>query len=204
MKQTTTIYALIDPRDGRVRYVGKTGETLEKRLAKHLYAAKSATGGCYRISWLKSVLNRGDAPGIVTLFECESNWQRWERFWIKWFREIEPKLTNATDGGDGPSDSNSRITLPCDTCGKMVEKYRNYVSKQSNVYCSASCCSKGNHKNGLIPRRKRAARVTRSCQGCGDSFTVKESSLRNRPCLYCSKPCAYKHGRLGRATGKRK
>jgi len=32
----TNIYALIDPRNNEVRYVGKTNKSIEKRLKEHL------------------------------------------------------------------------------------------------------------------------------------------------------------------------
>lgn len=33
---TGTIYALVDPRDGAVRYIGQTTKTLAERLAGHV------------------------------------------------------------------------------------------------------------------------------------------------------------------------
>ena len=183
-----------------MRYVGKTCESLSKRLNKHVYAAKNDLGKCYRICWIKSVLNSGHRPIIQEIVSVEDNWQWWEAFFIKWFREIEPKMTNLTDGGDGPSINDATTEVSCDVCGRVVTRYRNYVANNTHNYCSRPCASAGRTMFKVGVRSgPRAARVHRTCMGCGGSFTVKESSLRNRPCLYCSKPCAFKYGNIGRA-----
>ena len=179
--------------------MGKTTEPLNKRLNKHVYAAREGLGRCYRISWLKSLLRQGLTPNIKILFEASDNWQWWESYFIRWFREIEPKLTNLTDGGDGPAIQSTKIEVPCAMCGKVVEKYKNYIKNQKYAYCSVGCGSRGRGKfktgEGSGPKRK--PRFKRTC-ACGSDFYVTESALRNRPCLYCSRPCAFKYGKVGK------
>lgn len=93
-----TIYALKDPRDGVIRYVGKTKNALSKRLTAHRNE-KRQTRKC---RWLAKLRRDGVEPAVVVLEEVqETTWEESERFWIKWCRISGFDLTNHTDGGDG-------------------------------------------------------------------------------------------------------
>ena len=94
----TLIYALRE--NGFVRYVGKTRNALEWRLADHLKGA-IAGGRTYKYCWIRSMLKRGLAPTITLLEVANGDGNVEERKWIAYFKGYGIKLTNVTDGGDG-------------------------------------------------------------------------------------------------------
>lgn len=59
------IYALLDPRDLRVRYVGRARECRKRRLKQHLAAA--ATEGSAAGRWLRELVMLGRLPVCVLL-----------------------------------------------------------------------------------------------------------------------------------------
>jgi hypothetical protein len=93
-----TIYGLVDPRDSRIRYVGKTSVTLNTRLRAHLNDVRRGRVYIPRHKWLSELLAAGLVPSIVEL-ECvlDGSWQEAETRWIA----ALPDLLNATAGGDG-------------------------------------------------------------------------------------------------------
>jgi hypothetical protein len=98
--RATTIYALIDPLTGHVRYVGKTIGKINKRLREHInYARNGAQTHC--ASWIRSVLERELRPEIIELEVTEYDWREAEQFWIANMRFIGCDLTNHAIGGDG-------------------------------------------------------------------------------------------------------
>lgn len=60
---TWTIYGLTDPRDGGVRYVGRTRLPLRSRLVGHI----SDKSNRRKAQWIAELLALGLRPGIVTL-----------------------------------------------------------------------------------------------------------------------------------------
>jgi len=96
----TSIYCLSDPRDGRVRYIGKSINPAN-RLTQHRCARRRG----YVNNWLKSLRLEGIEPVMDIIEEIESendsDWVRAERFWIVTLRFLGCNLTNLTDGGDG-------------------------------------------------------------------------------------------------------
>ena len=99
---TVEIYALIDPRNNAIRYIGATCIGIEKRLKYHLGEAKRHDG-THLWRWLRVLINLGLSP-LATKLEAvsiESSWQERERYWIAHGRSRGWRLTNATDGGEG-------------------------------------------------------------------------------------------------------
>lgn len=66
------LYALLDPRDGRVRYVGKTRRTLAARLTAHLAYVRRYRDTTPRCAWLRELAALGLRPWIVGLREVEA------------------------------------------------------------------------------------------------------------------------------------
>ena len=92
----TKIYALVDPRDRRVRYVGKTRTTLARRLEGHL---EKPTNHGMRL-WLTELYEVKLRPDIVAIeFVAEFEWEAAERGWISWFRS-RASLLNIDPGGE--------------------------------------------------------------------------------------------------------
>lgn len=91
------IYALIDPRDKQVRYVGKT-VNLKKRLREHIRRSSEAHTHCQ--CWIRGLVKLGLKPKMRVLdIATEATWEAREIHWIKVCRDRGCRLTNITDGG---------------------------------------------------------------------------------------------------------
>lgn len=98
----TVIYALLDPLNLEVRYIGKTNANINIRFTSHLREKKPSR----KANWIRSIRIAGRTPNIEVLEELDasseiSDWQEAERFWISYFRFMGARLTNLTDGGEG-------------------------------------------------------------------------------------------------------
>lgn len=92
------IYGLFDPRDGELRYIGKSINP-KQRLTNHLND-KSIT---WRTNWLKELkrLNLKPLLYIFESFKDNNLWQEKEIYYIAIAKNRGIKLTNCTSGGDG-------------------------------------------------------------------------------------------------------
>jgi len=91
------IYGLVDPRNGEIRYIGKTDNPPE-RLRGHQKDKKITK----KRSWIVSLRRKGLKPVLVILQKVsKEKWREAERFQISFFRQRGFDLTNSTDGGDG-------------------------------------------------------------------------------------------------------
>lgn len=99
------IYGLFDPRDGALRYVGKTNATLDKRLRQHICDAnRRKFESLPRFRWIRKLTSVGLSPEIRTLKKSSLDcWVLDEKEQISIARESGAALLNATDGGDGIS-----------------------------------------------------------------------------------------------------
>lgn len=96
------IYGLYDPTDNTksIRYVGKTIQSLNKRLQGHIDEAVKNNPPTYKKNWINSILDKGYRPQIKIIEICqENNWEERERFWISNIQN----LTNLTAGGECPN-----------------------------------------------------------------------------------------------------
>jgi hypothetical protein len=127
MKPTSQflVYALIDPRSGEVRYIGKSSCGLKR--PKHHWTHKSlreSSDHCH--NWVRSVLKQRSTPEVEVLEEaCAELLNEAEVFWIGYFKMIGANLTNQTPGGDGWSGP-----VPLEIRAKISATRRrgNYVS----------------------------------------------------------------------------
>jgi hypothetical protein len=94
------IYALKDPRDERIRYVGWTSNP-KARLRTHRHDAQR--GKYHRANWLRSLYSIGLEPQLQILEEGTEprGWHAAERKWIASFRDQGFDLVNLSDGGEG-------------------------------------------------------------------------------------------------------
>ena len=96
------IYGLIDPRDGQLRYVGFTSQSLKRRLQLHKTEAVSKNKRTHKNNWLRLLYNNNYIPDIFVIQETSAHsWQDDERFYIEYFRSIGCDLTNEGLGGEG-------------------------------------------------------------------------------------------------------
>src|SRR3990167_7306083 len=92
------IYTLSDPRNGEIKYIGKTKFSLSKRLSQHLCDKRTSK----RCSWIKNLHNNNLIPIIELLAEVsDTNWREEEMFYIGYFKFLGFDLKNMTEGGDG-------------------------------------------------------------------------------------------------------
>jgi hypothetical protein len=62
------IYALTDPRDDRIRYVGQTSISLKHRLNVHVHNARIGRGGGAAVrEWIAGLLAEGLRPAAIVL-----------------------------------------------------------------------------------------------------------------------------------------
>ena len=120
-----TIYALIDPNDQSVRYVGQTVQSLNQRLSKHVH--KSKLGKTHSASWIRSLTALNLKPSIIELesgiWSQEYSDQR-EIHWIAVKRENGCNLTNHTVGGNA------------DNSHQLTEEYRKEHSERMKKWHS--------------------------------------------------------------------
>jgi hypothetical protein len=123
-----TIYALVDPRTGAVRYVGVTKGRISKRLWEH---QKCATSGSILPvhRWLRKLSSQGTAPQVIVIEQTEDRLR--ECYWISYYREQGIKLLNCTDGGDGlwnPSEETRRRLSESHKGQKPTEEHKAKLS----------------------------------------------------------------------------
>jgi hypothetical protein len=93
-----TIYGLHHPTTGELRYIGKTTESLERRMSAHRRDAKSLRRR-HVYNWWRSL--EGE-PVLRVLAQCQASAAgSMERTLIAAFRAKGARLTNLTDGGEG-------------------------------------------------------------------------------------------------------
>jgi hypothetical protein len=93
-----TIYGLVDPRTGVVRYVGKANDSA-KRLKTHIRDARRRNSPVH--CWIRKLAGVGLTPEMRVLEAVEGDWREVERRLIAEYRAAG-KLLNVADGGDEP------------------------------------------------------------------------------------------------------
>lgn len=89
------VYALMDPGDRRVRYVGITRAALETRLRHHV---ENPVNSDMR-EWMDYLKRNGKEPAIELLtWAPDDDWERFERSWILFFAR-RGLLLNRDPGG---------------------------------------------------------------------------------------------------------
>jgi len=109
------IYGLLDPRNGELRYVGKSTSGF-RRVRNHT-AVSNLKPSTKKNNWIKSLLSQGLAPKGVVLEECSNrdSLPELEKLAIAHYRSQGFDLLNHTDGGEGtcgrvmPEESRKRI-----------------------------------------------------------------------------------------------
>lgn len=101
MRAMNHIYGLADPRDGIIRYIGKS-KNLRRRMARHM-SAMNLEKKHHAAAWLRSIVVAGLSPSVIVVESLNDadDWAAREIFWIAHFRSLGHDMTNFTDGGDG-------------------------------------------------------------------------------------------------------
>jgi len=100
MPAKLVIYGLFDPRNGELRYVGRSTMGLSRRVSCHLTPA-SLRQREHRAHWLRSLVEKGLRPEAIVLEEVDSTeaLSEAEVHWIASMRAIGCRLTNVKPGG---------------------------------------------------------------------------------------------------------
>lgn len=93
-----SIYGLIDPRSGLIRYIGKANDPA-KRFASHVRDSARRSTPVY--AWFRKLAGLGLQPEMLVLSEC-SDWEAEERRLIAVARSKGYALLNVAEGGDQP------------------------------------------------------------------------------------------------------
>lgn len=105
MSEQFFVYALLDPFDEEVRYIG-ISKNADSRFCGHLSEARSGED-TYKCRWIRSLLEIGHKPKLFILHSTIT-WKEaceLERVAIREARAEGFRLTNGTDGGDGTPGS---------------------------------------------------------------------------------------------------
>lgn len=91
------IYQLVDPRDGSVRWVGRTHD-MKARLVEHLCNTRGANVA--KKEWIRELRSAGLQPVVELIEEVhEYRASERERYWIQFYRaEGEPLLNRGPAG----------------------------------------------------------------------------------------------------------
>lgn len=149
----TLVYALLDPRSGEARYVGKTSGTLERRVANHIQ--QSPKRKLPSSNWIRSLVGNGLRPSAIVLeaVPAGGDWIEAERFWIEYLRSLGARLLNLTHGGEGlaglvhTQEHRAKIAAKlrsgswfnCEVCSERFWRKRNSISKGDCRFCSRTC-----------------------------------------------------------------
>jgi hypothetical protein len=124
--ETTNIYILIDPRDNKVRYVGKANN-VSQRYKAHLNRARKHQ--IHKANWIKQ-LKENDLKPILEVVDIVpiDEWIFWETYWISQFKAWGFDLINYTSGGDGCTFAN-QTSFKKGQSGKKVLGYNSNCEK---------------------------------------------------------------------------
>lgn len=170
--ETTNIYVLIDPRDEKVRYVGKAND-VSQRYRAHLNRTRKHQ--IHKANWIKQLRGEGLKPRIEVIDVVPiTEWVFWETFWIAQMKAWGFDLINYTLGGDGCTFGNQTSFKKGDGGKKVV----GYNDKCEKVYAFDSMRQAETHIKSrsmwgvLIGKRK-------TCKGLAWFYVDEIKSLDN-------------------------
>jgi len=151
------IYALIDPRTGDTRYIGKANNS-EKRFKSHLRDSRRRKTPVY--CWIQSLSKEGLMPRLVVLEFCNSsNWQETEKRIIAEYRKTH-SLLNLADGGDEPFCSKEQRAAN----GRMAAIKRDRTPEMARIFrlkCMVCRALKQGYGSAEVRAKLRSAAIRR-------------------------------------------
>src|ERR1035437_1278431 len=92
------IYSLTDPRDNKIKYVGKTNN-MKRRFREHI----KEDGKYKKVRWIQKLIKLNLKPIMLELDEIlETEQDFWEEHWISLVKSWGFNLLNHTKGGTNP------------------------------------------------------------------------------------------------------
>jgi hypothetical protein len=153
----TLIYALVDPTTCKVRYIGITTKSLERRLYKHIDESMYSKKMTHKVNWIKSLINNNRLPIIRKLAKVDS-WKAaliLERQLIGKYK-VSRKLTNVEDYNEGGILGK-----------KLTDEQRLEISKKTKAWYD---------KGNVAPSSKRLKYYDTNCNYLGDFKSITEAS----------------------------
>lgn len=165
------IYALIDPKDQMVRYIGKT---INPKTRLSLHIAETKTSDHYKSRWIRSLLKRNMKPIFKILKICPlSEFTIYESEFIKFYKS--DKLTNSDETGQGNTSrkreiiedaakKTSKKVYQFDLDGNYIQEFkstRDAARKMNNSHGNISRCCSGifKHTGGFIYSYNRNSKI---------------------------------------------
>lgn len=130
--KTTYIYALIDPRDDQIRYIGKSNKP-NSRFSRHCQSQVDVN--THKRNWINNLMSSGLLPELLIIDEVSiDEWIFWERFYISLFKTYGFNLVNCSSGGEGASFGNSgsfnKGNIPHNKGVKCPQETRNKIKNK--------------------------------------------------------------------------
>jgi hypothetical protein len=123
MAESAYIYALHDPRNWAIRYVGKTSN-LSGRLRGHMKPSRGYVNKGLR-AFVAELQSLGLKPRMTVLTQCSSEqWMNWEKFWISTVKAAGENLLNLIEGGSG----GPTVRVAWNKGKKLSSEYRKKLS----------------------------------------------------------------------------
>lgn len=183
-ERMTCIYTLSDPRDCRVRYVGKANDTY-RRLRNHLNTPVS--GGMTR--WMDELKAIGMRPILIVVERCKvRDWKTMERLWIALYRSTVGDLLNVCDGGDGTTEILAATRTKISVANRGRKNTPEHIEKTRMGTLGRKRTPEQNERNALAHKGRphspeRCANIAAAAKGrpCSEAHREKiSSSLRGR------------------------
>lgn len=142
------IYKLIDPRDNTIKYIGKTRNTLRKRVTDHMSDARRGQQN-HRCNWIRSLLSQGMLPiiDVVEIVSRDKEDEK-EKFWISFYKR--ENLTNGTDGGEGTIG----FIMTDEIREKLSTSHLGQKAWNDGISTDTTHLSEFQYKQGSIPYNK--------------------------------------------------
>jgi len=162
------IYILIDPMTSKIRYIGRTTQSLEKRLIGHL--SKSKNKNTHRDFWIQSLLKNGELPKIklIKVVIGWSNSHDVERFYIRIALKHNFNLTNHDDRGKGSLNKMITSLQKLKISNTLKDKYKRGIIKPTHITPVSTFNLDGKFINKY-----------ESCAKCVNAIGISQSSLEN-------------------------
>jgi hypothetical protein len=127
MSKEHLIYGLVDPRDGQLRYVGKSCSGMARSRA-HLTPTELKESN-HKARWIRSLLKENLSPFaiILHLVGAREILAEAEVFWIAYFKAMGCPLTNLSGGGEGgrlgvPHSEETKAKLRARALGRVISE----------------------------------------------------------------------------------
>ena len=126
------LYILYSTIDFKIRYIGITGKSLDKRLYEHLSCSKNTI--TYKEKWINKSLINGYEIRIkkVLIRNTENEIKDSEIKLIAFLKSKNYKLTNTTSGGDGLFNPSKKVRLKISNSRKLYKWTEESKLKLSN------------------------------------------------------------------------